>query len=203
MRRSAPLTFLAMPILLVGCGYQMSDRPPQRSAAASVSPSATASATPSAEPGVFTSRCSTGQLTVGLQGGGFSEPTGQHTVPLVINNISTNGCFLFGYPQVAFIDGAGHTIPFQYQTTGDQVVTAAAPRHVDLVPHGLAYVTLNKYRCDLGDVMETSRVRLTPPGESASLDVAITDMPYCGPGDPGSVVHVSPIAATQLATLSH
>src|SRR6266446_4197235 len=103
MRRSAPLTFLAIPFLLVGCGYQMADHPPQRSAAAAVSPSATASATPSAEPDVFTSRCSTGQLTVGLQGGGFSEPTGQHTVPLVINNISTNGCFLFGYPQVAFI----------------------------------------------------------------------------------------------------
>jgi len=133
----------------------------------------------------------------------FSEPTGQHTVQLVISNTSASGCYLFGYPQVAFIDRAGHAIPFQYQTTGDQVVTSAPPGHVDLAPHGHAYVTVNKYRCDLGDVTQTSGVRLTPPGETASLDVAITGMPYCGLGDPGSVVHVSPVAATASGTVAY
>jgi len=203
MRRSAPLTFLAMPFLLVGCGYQWADHPPQQSTAAVASPSRTPSASPSAELGMFTARCSAGQLALGIQGGMFSEPTGQHTVPLVISNISTSGCYLRGYPQVAFIDRAGHAIPFLYQTTGDQVVTSAPPGHVDLAPHGLAYVTVNKYRCDLGDVTQTSAVRLTPPGETASLDVAVTGMPYCGPGDPGSIIQISPIAATQSATLSY
>jgi Protein of unknown function (DUF4232) len=175
---------LWVPVLLVGCQPQWVEHLPPRA-------------------GAFTTRCSTGQLTVGLVGGGFSEPTGQHTVPLLISNTSTNGCYLFGYPQVAFVDGAGHTIPFQIQSSGDQVVTSAQPGRVDLAPHGLAYVTLNKYRCDTGDVTQATAVRITPPGVSASLEVAISGIAYCGPGDPGSIVQVSPIAETQSGTLSH
>jgi hypothetical protein len=179
-----PLTVLAVPLLLVGCQPQWVEHLPQRA-------------------GAFTTRCSTGQLAVSLQGGGFSEPTGQHTVPLVISNTSTNGCYLFGYPQVAFIDGAGHTIPFEVQSTGDQVVTSSPPGRVDVAPQGLAYVTLNKYRCDTGDVTQATAVLITPPGVSASLKVAISGIAYCGPGDPGSIVQVSPIAETQSGTLSH
>ena len=184
MRKWAPVTLLAVPFLLVGCGYQWVEHIPQRA-------------------GAFTTRCSTGQLAGALLGGGFSEPTGQHTVPLVISNTSTNGCYLFGYPQVAFIDGARQTIPFQVQSTGDQVVTSAAPARVDLAPHGLAYITVNKYRCDAGDVAQATTVRVTPPGETESLEVAISGIAYCGPEDPGSIVQVSPVAETQQGTLSH
>lgn len=201
MRRGAPLTLLALPFLLVGCRYQTGDHPPERSTAASVSPSATPNATPPAEPAVFTARCSTGQLAVGLQGGRFSEPTGQHSVALVITNKSTSGCYLSGYPQIAFVDSEGHLLPFQYQTTGDQVVTSAPPGHVDLAAHGLAYVTVNKYRCDAGELVQSSELRLTLPAETASYNVALIGIGYCGPGDPGSIVHVSPVEPNFLATL--
>src|SRR6202035_4232010 len=191
MRRWAPLTFLTVPFLLVGCGYKWADHPPQRSTAASVSPSAT----PSAGPGLFTTRCSAGQLAV-RWGGPVSEATGQNTVSLTISNISADGCYLFGYPQVALADNAGRVLPLQYQNSGDQMVTSAPPAHVDLGPNGLAYVTVNKYRCDTTDLMHASVLRLTPPGLTASFTVSLAGnvpMDYCGPGDPGFTVHVSPV----------
>jgi hypothetical protein len=207
MRQWAPLTLLALPLLMVGCGYQGADHPPQRSTVASASPGATPNATPSAEPGVFTARCSAEQLAVSW-GGPVSEATGQHTVSLTIGNISTNGCYLSGYPQVVLADNAGRVLPLQYQNTGDQMVTSAPPAHVDLGPKGLAYVTVNKYRCDTTDLMQASVLRLTPPGLTSSFIVSLAgnvsiSMDYCGPGDPGSIVDISPVAANFLATVAH
>ena len=163
--------------------------------------------TPSSESssgtGLFSIYCSAAQLAIGPQGGRFSEPTGQYSVAFIITNISTSGCYLSGYAQVAFVDSAGHMLPFLYQTTGDQVVTSAPPEHVDLAPQGRAYVTLNKYRCDTTDLMQSSDLRFTAPGVTSSSDVAISGMDYCGPGDPGSIVHVSPVEPDFMATLSH
>jgi hypothetical protein len=161
------------------------------------------SGAPSAEVGLFTGRCSAGQLAVSW-GGRVSEATGQHTVSLTISNISTNGCYLSGYPRVALVDNAGRVLPLQYQTTGDQMVTSAPPVHVDLRPNGLAYVTVNKYRCDTTDLMQASVLRLTPPGLTSSFDVLLAgnvSMDDCGPGDPGSTVHVSPVEPNFSATL--
>ncbi|HEV2014169.1 MAG TPA: DUF4232 domain-containing protein [Candidatus Dormibacteraeota bacterium] len=206
MKRWGPLAILGMPFLLVACQAVAGSNGPTIRAtvpAASASASATPSAVPSAETGLFTTPCSAGQLAV-RWGGLFGEPTGQHTVPLTISNISTNGCYLSGYPQVAFADSAGRVLPLQYQTTGDQVVTSAPPRHVDLAPHGLAYVTVNKYRCDTTDLVQASSLRLTPPGLTSSFDVSLAEnasMDYCGPGDPGSTVHVSPVEPNFSDTL--
>jgi len=157
---------------------------------------------PSAGTGRFSTQCSAGQLAVGW-GGRVSEATGQHTVSLTITNISTHGCYLSGYPQVALVDRAGRTLPLQYQTTGDQMVTSAPPGHVDILPHALAYVTVNKYRCDTGDLMQATDLWLTPPGLTSPFDVSLAgnvSMDYCGEGDPGSVVHISPIEPDFLAT---
>ncbi len=199
MRRRARLTFLAAPLLLAGCGYQWADHPPHGPAVTSASSSVSgyrpirASLRPLARRGSWRS----------VSRAACSASRQVSTVPLVISNVSASGCYLFGYPRVAFIDRDGHPIPFEYQTAGVQVVTSAKPRRVDLAARGVAYVTVNKYRCDLGDLVEATSLRLTPPSERMSLEVGIWGMPYCGPGDPGSVVQVSPIAATQAATLSH
>jgi hypothetical protein len=180
------------PLLLAGCQRQWVEHLP---------PSATASTASS----LFTVLCSAGQLAVSW-GGPVSEATGQHTVSLVISNNSTRGCYLFGYPQVAVVDKAGRTLPLQYQTSGDQMVTSAAPTHVDLGPNGRGYVTVNKYRCDVGDLMLASVIQITPPGVTSSFSVSLegnVSMAYCGPGDPGSIVHVSPFEPTFAATVAY
>jgi len=167
--------------------------------AASVNPSTV----PSAGTGLFSSRCSAGQVAVGW-GGRVSEATGQHTVSLDITNISTTGCYLSGYPQVTLVDRAGRVLPLQYQTTGDQVVTSAPPGHVDLLPRRPAYVTVNKYRCDTGDLMQATDLWLTPPGLTSPFDVSLAgnvSMDYCGLGDPGSIVHISPVEPDFSATV--
>ncbi len=183
-----------MPLLLAAC-----------QASAGGSPSPTPSVAPSAETGLFTTRCSAAQLTVGW-GGRVSEATGQNTVSVTVGNTSPHGCYLSGYPQVTLVDSAGRVLPLRYQTTGDQMVTSAAPGHVDIAPNGLAYVTVNKYRCDTTDFMQASVLRLTPPGLASSFDVSLAGnvpMDYCGPGDPGSTVYISPVEPNFLATVAH
>lgn len=204
MKRWGPLANLVVPLLLAACQAATGSNGATPHATVPVdpaSPSSTASATPSDRPGLYTTRCSAGQLAVSW-GDRVSEPTGQHSVALIITNISANGCYLFGYPQVAFVDGAGHPIPFQYQSSGDQVVTSAPPGHVDVASQGLAYVMVNKYRCDAAELLQASGLRFTPPGDTVSLDVAIAGMDYCGPTGPGSVVHVSPVEPSFTASLA-
>jgi hypothetical protein len=74
-----------------------------------------------------------------------------------------------------------------------------------MAPGGHAYVTANKYRCDTTDFLQAVTVRLTLPNDATPLEASITEtvpMDYCGPGDPGSIVHVSPIEQSFSATLS-
>ncbi len=193
------MALLGIPLLLVACQGPAANAPTARP---TVPTTASPSPTLSAEPGAYATRCSAKQLTVSW-GGRVSEPTGQHTVALTISNGSASGCYLFGYPQIALIDRIGRALPLQYQNDGDQVVTSAPPGHVDIAPRGLAYVTVNKYRCDTTDLMQASDLQLTPPGLTSSFSVSLVDnvpMDYCGPGDPGSIIHVSPVAPTESAT---
>lgn len=99
----------------------------------------------------------------------------------------------------------GKPVGVTVSDTGDQVVTTAAPRVVQLPPHGTAYVTINKYRCDLGVIDEFRMLRLTVPGQRKALSLTFPPGPptsgYCGADDPGSTVHVSPIEPSFAATL--
>jgi hypothetical protein len=201
VRRWTGIATFGISLLLAACRVATSSIAPTVQATA-LSASTSPSATPSAQSGILTARCSAAQLSVGLKDGPFSEPTGQHSVALIITNTSPSGCYLAGYPQVAFLDSARRAIPFQYQTSGDQVVTSAPPAHVDLAAHALAWVTINKYRCDTTDLMQASDLRITLPGQGSSFEVAVTGPDYCGPGDPGSIVHVSPVEPTFAATIA-
>ena len=181
---------------------------------ATPAPSASDTATPAqsalatASPGVsvyFATRCASSQLRLAW-GGRFSEPTGQHTLSLTLTNGSNAGCHLFGYPGVSFVDTSGRVLPLQYVWGGDQVVTSSRPGMVELPAGGTAYVVVNKYRCDTTDLMQGAAVRLIPPDDRPALQVSILDnvsMYYCGPGDPGSVVYVSPVEPTIDAALAH
>ncbi|MHB8576874.1 MAG: DUF4232 domain-containing protein [Dehalococcoidia bacterium] len=157
-------------------------------------------------PVVATAPCRSAALRLGL-GGEIAEPTGQHSLSLTLANLSASACVLFGYPGVALLDATGQVLPFDYTRAGDQVVTAHRPTPVILPAGGSAFVTINKYRCDRGDQSMATIIRLIPPGEmvplTLSLAGATTTLAYCGAGDPGSTMAVSPVSVTQQDSLAH
>jgi hypothetical protein len=133
-------------------------------------------------------------------------PTGQHPLTLVFTNRSGAACYLDGYPLIIELDDAGRELPFSFKYTGDQVVTSDPPRRVDLSPGNAAYATIDKYRCDLGDRDLVRTVRVIPPADNSMLQVTLPSryrLGYCGPGDPGSIVFVSPVAQTLAATIDY
>jgi Protein of unknown function (DUF4232) len=136
-----------------------------------------------------------------------SEATGQHTLALRLVSRSASSCVVKGYPSVRLSDRAG-AIPFLIRHGGDQMITSRPPRRVLVRPGRSAFVLLNHYRCDRGGLRAATVVKIGlaahPRGGTASL--RITDpyrMPnYCGPGDPGSTLTVSPFEPTLRAALS-
>jgi hypothetical protein len=59
---------------------------------------------------------------------------------------------------------------------------------------GSAWIVLNKYRCDLGSQSAVGRIVAGLHGAGAIGAVAprSAGWAYCGSGDPGATVHVSP-----------
>lgn len=201
---------LAVTVLLAceACGSQSRIQPsvtrpspPTATADGSVASPSAAGTTRQAE-----GSCRSAELVLDL-GARISEPTGQRSLSLTLTNKSTRSCSLFGYPTVRLLDAAGRELPFDYLQAGDQVVTAHPPTRVDLPPASTAFVTLNKYRCDLGSQSTAGIVELSPPGDTAALQVILpsTALPlaFCGPRDPGSTVAVSPVGATFGDTVAH
>ena len=137
----------------------------------------------------------------------MSEATGQHSLGLNLTNTSGATCHIIGYPGISFTDAYGATLPFTYRRGGDQMVTSSLPQNVNLPPGSVVYVLINKYRCDLGDKDLATTLHFIVPNTTASLMLSLSepDQPgiaYCGPGDPGSVVDISPVEPTAQATFS-
>jgi uncharacterized protein DUF4232 len=140
-----------------------------------------------------------------------SEATGQHTLALRLENRGSVMCVLDGYPRVLLYDAAG-ALPFVIGHGGDQMISSRPPRPVVVRPGGRAFIVMNKYRCDRGvpSGRVTRRIRIssaTPAAGSASIafgDLHKIPMPYripdyCGKGDPGSRLAVSPFVGTVRA----
>src|SRR5205823_1426869 len=115
-------------------------------------------------------------------------------------------CMLDGYPAVRLYDSAG-AIPFVIRHGGDQVVTSRRPTRVLVKAGGAAYLVLNHYRCDF-TVRRTAKrvfVGLAGASRAQSASVAITNPlrrpNYCGRGDPGSTLTVSPLEPTLRSAL--
>jgi hypothetical protein len=138
------------------------------------------------------------------QGDGWSEATGQHTLTFVLTNRGTATCELNGYPRIVFADARGR-LPFVIRHGGDQMLTTRPPHLVRVAPGRRAYAAVNKYRCDRGDKREPDKALLMPPGESTTLSVPVTGwfFGWCGRGDPGSTVSVTPIEPTARALSRH
>ena len=136
-----------------------------------------------------------------------SEATGQHTITLRLVNRERRACVLEGFPRIQADDRAGR-IPFVIRRAGDQMVTSRRPRRFVVPPGRAAFVALNHYRCDLGDLRTATSVRIGTraiPAEMAGIRT--TDryqrLDYCGKSDPGSTLAVSPFEPTFRATLRH
>jgi len=166
----------------------------------------TATSAPGATLGSDQPQCRSADLRLAA-GPTVSPMTGQNPVPLTMTNVGPAPCVLGGYPTVTFFDAQNNLVPFTV-VHGDQEVTSQPPQSVVIMPGHAGYVLVNKYRCDLGDVSAATVIDVVPPGQSQTLHVS-SSYPFCGPGDPGSVVAVSPIEpdlqsvfATQSSTSS-
>jgi hypothetical protein len=116
-----------------------------------------------------------------------------------MTNVDINSCILDGYPGVTLISAKGAALPFEYRRGGDQMVTATQPHEILLAAMAVAYVNINKYRCDLRDGEPATALLLTPPENTIALQISIVgarDMSYCGPGDPGSKIDISPVESS-------
>jgi hypothetical protein len=86
---------------------------------------------------------------------------------------------------------------------GDQMVTEHSPLPVLIGHDRSAWVVLDKYRCDLAARAAVGHIefRLGAEGRLGAVAPDSAGWAYCGPGGPGSIVHVSPFEARRLAAL--
>lgn len=142
--------------------------------------------------------CQSSDLRLSL-GPRVSEATGQNTLILVLRNTADHECTLRGYPTIEAGSAEGKLLPFRYRHGSDMMLRHVTPATVSLSPDRPAYVVINKYRCDSGDLATATHLHITPPGASAPAGVHLGGrggMPWCGLGDPGSTVTVSPVVSS-------
>jgi hypothetical protein len=142
--------------------------------------------------------CRVSQLRLGL-GPTVSEATEQNTLVLIIHNTSSQPCDLHGYPETVLWSNWTAALPFSYHHGGDEMLTVAYPHIVTLPAHGRAYAALNKNTCEAGQRHAAAVISLTPPGEDRALTLRLNHYPilgYCGPGQPGHTIDVSPVEPT-------
>ena len=86
-------------------------------------------------------------------------------------------------------------------------MTHAVPKMVALHPGSHAFFFIAKYRCDIGIAMVAVTVRAYPPNGTrqligpASGEAGVSGLAYCtgGTKDPGNLVYISPVVATERA----
>src|SRR5262249_1896905 len=148
---------------------------------------------------VSVSACRLSQFAVRV-GLDVSEKTGQHTLMLRLVNRRRRACVFDGYPRIRTYDRVG-LIPFAITHRGDQMLTSRPPSRVVVRPQRAAWVAVNHYRCDLGEGRTATTLRIDEA--VIRLSDRYQRLAYCGKGDPGSTLAVSPFEPTLRATLAH
>lgn len=180
-------------VALSGCASRLDTAGPTTSSLpdSSAAPASQSGSAPASGSG----QCIAASLRLG-PGDGISPETGEHPFDAHVTNAGTTRCWLEGYPHVVLLDAAGRELPFVYHDGGGYVTTAA-PNRVWLSPGQQASVLFAKYRCDLGDTDVATSVEFHFPGTTTTFSIDVDpDGPvqdYCGPGDAGDEVDVSPI----------
>ncbi|MFE1199917.1 DUF4232 domain-containing protein [Streptomyces olivaceoviridis] len=209
LRRILPAV-LACCAVLTACTSHSADGTsggaPPTSAAATGTPSATASgpaggdtAGPSEPTGTGTGtaaaspaapapkRCRTSDLKASL---GPDHPgAGQENFALVLTNRSPRTCSLYGFPGVAFVDGAGDAV-----TPDPERATDQPQQRVTLAPGADAWSALSYTDPAITGVTTVTPQALlvTPPDETTSLSVPWTGGKVSNTGK-ASVPRVSPL----------
>jgi hypothetical protein len=154
--------------------------------AAPTRPSATTA--PSASPATTASsaRCRTADLraSIGPNGPG----AGQENFAVVLTNRSDRTCTVYGFPGIAFVDGAGEAVtPDPERTTGQE-----EPK-VTLKPGASAWSALTFTNPEVTGVttVTPAAVLVTPPDETAPIKVAWSGGKVSNTGK-ASVPQVSP-----------
>ena len=133
--------------------------------------------------------------------------TGQTAVLMTLRNSGPTACTLKGYPRLTALDDAGAVLPFTIHNGGSQSVTNQQPETVMIRPGDSAFVTLGKYRCDVGEKALVQEVKVILPHAATPIVLDLTTLghrlAYCGPGDPGSELAVSPVEPTEAKTRNH
>ena len=147
--------------------------------------------------------CRLSTFTVTFSEADITEATGDNTLALRLRNTGREPCVLYGFPRIALFDGQGK-IPFRISHTGDQMVTARRPTRILVRPRRAAFVLVDKYRCDRGDLRPARTLRLGfVAGRSVGIRMQTRSYAWCGPGDPGSWLTVSPYEPSIRAALRH
>jgi hypothetical protein len=197
LRAAAAVSVAA--VLAAACGASPGSRGrPAASPAASHSHARGTGEAATAARDRYRARCTPSQLRL-TAGPGVSEATQQHTVILVLRNVSARGCTLQGYPAITLTAGNGKNLSFTYRRQGDQMLTSEPPAPVPLPPGAAAYVALNKNACIAFSRAVARQIRLTPPDARQPLTITLPDgrLDYCGPGDPGHTIDVIPVQPTR------
>jgi hypothetical protein len=195
--------------ITAGCSSPQASTTKRRAASASSSTSTLAppptspvtTAPPTTQAVVASIRCQPSELRMDI-GPPVSPETGEHPLLLTLTNEGPGACYLDGYPGITLYDAKTALLPLSYQRHGYQTI-GPAPRRVDIAPGSAAFVMVSKYRCDSRDLDTAVSLHLIPPDDTTSMAVSIqgqTDLSYCGPGDPGSELDISPVEPTAAAT---
>lgn len=153
---------------------------------------------------IATPQCDTANLSLGYRDK-ISPMTGEMGGVYTLTNRGKVTCHLYGFPGISFYDSKGRVLPFKYTRSSSHYMTHAAPSTVTLRPAARAYFFVAKYRCDMGDAMVATTIRIYPPNTrkqliaraSAVAGISGGTISYCkgGTKDPGQVVDISPVKA--------
>ncbi|WP_258308353.1 DUF4232 domain-containing protein [Streptomyces sp. NWU339] len=115
-----------------------------------------------------TARCHTSELRARV--GGVDPGAGQRNFPVVLTNVSSHACTLYGYPGAAFVDASGRQLgPDPKRSPGDAV-------RVALEPGESAWAGLRYSAPGISGARTATpaALRVTPPDERDSLKVPWT-----------------------------
>jgi hypothetical protein len=172
----------------VGCSGSSSPEPsptassPSASESVSPTPSAaspttstTSTPTPTSSAPAAAAACATSALRLHVGSGGAAA--GTYYFALVVTNVSSAPCSLFGYPGVSFLDAAGNQLGLPAQRD-----KSAKPHRLTVQPGGKAHTVVgipspDNFGSGCGEA-HARAVRLYPPDQTAPLHAKV-DVTVC------------------------
>ena len=132
--------------------------------------------------------CTAAQLRAS-DAGSVSPETGERSVVVELENVSSAACGLSGYPEVKLL-ADGNVLPFQDVDGGAFILET--PRSILLRPGQFAHVLVADSCCITSPGVAATTLRLTMPAVNQQLDVAL---PSDGGLTQGGILQIGPFAA--------